>query len=722
VTDGEFKQVLEDLLALIFEASSRQHQYTEMYTDLCQKLMDFVGKQRPDFDSRCCVWAKCQGIFETMVLAAPDIPSDIPEDEYVDRKAKRKEKMVGIVKFGGDLVSRGLVPSDGVMLWLQTLLSEKRQELHDADQGGEEPHDKDVEQREVQLELLCAVLAGMGSSMDDDGQALTRQNRLVIEDVFNQLEQLSMDTANLSLRIRCLIRDILDLRMAQWKEKEYKTKPGMLIRRESDDPEVNSYLREDAPEFVPGSNAAWTSDRVGAQQAWLDPALLASLQAVEHHLEVIDDRGAKMQRLARLIKFYRLIQEQQLVIVANSSNVSRILDLIDQSFSDISCHALEMSCTEQQRRSSLRGFELGEVSVLVMASEVSTRRDFDISAPTTVLVNFDFPMTLQLYLYRLFKRTNSNTHVYTFFTPHFDVRHTVSLAIAMQAAAQKIPDALRKLKDQLVAEGGSSSSTGGKGRDRNHERDRELRGGDRNHERDRDRDRDRDRERDRERDRDRDRDRDDSGHKGAGRHDRARATRAGSWRSDVTEVRSERSEVRGDRSERGDRGDRCDRGDRGERAERGERGDRGERAERGDRGERAEFDDGRGDKGCDLSSRSDRESAREGGGGRREARAARPELTSEDAFSERPGASAGQSRATPGSRPLRGTPSGAAGGRRRESGGEGDRHADAPLSRAESRTERAPWFDEGQEEAKRSAPSRGNRRRRVNEERQGNPS
>merc|ERR1719206_1022453 len=95
-------------------------------------------------------------------------------------------------------------------------------------------------------------------------------------------------------------------------------------------------------------------------------------------------------------------------------------------------------------------------------------------------------MTLQLYLYRLYKRSQSNTHVYTFFTPHSDVRHTVPLAIAMQAAAQKIPDALRKLKDQLVAEGSSSSSAGGKGRDRNHERDRELRGSDRNHERDRD--------------------------------------------------------------------------------------------------------------------------------------------------------------------------------------------------------------------------------------------
>ena len=32
---------------------------------------------------------------------------------------------VGMVKFGGDLVGRGLVPAEGVMMWIHTLLSEK---------------------------------------------------------------------------------------------------------------------------------------------------------------------------------------------------------------------------------------------------------------------------------------------------------------------------------------------------------------------------------------------------------------------------------------------------------------------------------------------------------------------------------------------------------------------------------------------------------------------
>jgi len=467
VSTDEFRNVLEELLALIFEASSRQHQYTEMYTDLCQKLLDYIAKGRPELDSKACVWGKCQNIFKTMVLTAPELPADLPEDEYMDRKAKHKEKMVGIVKFGADLVSRGLVPCDGVMSWIHTLLSEKTQEVQagsaevDGGREGEEgQQDKDLEQREVQLELLCAILAGMGSSMTD-AATMSEEQRAVFEEVFMQLEQLSMDQGSLSLRIRCLIRDVLDLRMAQWKEKEGKLKPGKLQTRED---EETSNLNGDAPEFCPGKGS-WTSQRMGEQGRWLDPQLLASLQAVEHHVEVIKDTEAKLERLKGLIKLYHLIQEQQLVVVVNASNQRRVLELVAASFSEVSYQVLDFTTPEQVRRKAIKSFELGETAILVMASEVSTRRDFDISKPARVLVNFDFPMTLQLYLYRIFKRADKDTHVYTFFTPNHDARHCMSLLLAMEGAGQKVPESLKKLKDQLAAE--SASDKGGKGsRDR----------------------------------------------------------------------------------------------------------------------------------------------------------------------------------------------------------------------------------------------------------------
>lgn len=205
-----------------------------------------------------------------------------------------------------------------------------------------------------------------------------------------------------------------------------------------------------------------TSD---SARGWLDPSLLASLQAVEHHLEVIDDKDQKVSRLKALIQLYHLIQEQQIVIVANSGNVKRVLDLVAESFQDVDVKSLDQYVPEATRKRTVKGFETGETAILVMASEVSTRRDFDLSKAASVLVNFDFPMTLQLYLYRIYKKADSSTHVYTFFSPQFDVRHTSSVVAAMEGAKQKVPPALQKLKDAIKPETPSSGgrTPGGKG-------------------------------------------------------------------------------------------------------------------------------------------------------------------------------------------------------------------------------------------------------------------
>eukprot|EP00435_Cladocopium_sp_Y103_P047999 s549_g14.t1 len=430
--DTEFSKILEELLSMIFDACSRQHQYTEMYADLCQKLLDHVAKQRPNLDGRACVWSRCQHIFQTSVLKPPEIPADLPEDEYMDRKAKIKEKMVGMVKFGGDLVGRGLVPAEGVMTWIHTLLSEKTQTEEISDENGSTA-EKDVEKREIQ-------------------------------NVFEQLERLAKDAKHLSLRIRCLIRDVLDLRIAEWKEKAGKLKPTALQRQKEEIERVETNLRSEAPEFVPGSGLSgagkpWTSDRLLEGKPWMDPQLLASLQMVDHHLEVIEDRDAKLQRLKALVQVYHLIQEKQIVVVANTINLRRILDMISHSFGGTDYRCLDQNTPEHIRTQSLRSFEIGQASMLLMTTDVCARRDFDFGRAAPVLINFDFPMTLQLYLYRIQKRTDSETHVYTFFSPH-DVRHAASLVMVLEGARQKVPDALKKMKEQVKADPGKNPKEG----------------------------------------------------------------------------------------------------------------------------------------------------------------------------------------------------------------------------------------------------------------------
>lgn len=463
-----YKQVIDDMLSIVFEAASRQHQYTEMYTELCRKLLDYVVQQQPDFDSTSSVWEKCQKIFLSMVLTPVQIPDDLDEDEKMDRKMKHKHMMVGTVKFGGDLVGHGLVPCDGVMRWIHALLSDKQflqediageRKASTADEMGEEVDDqlkeKDREQRETQLECTLAILASMGPSLSDSN-TWNEENRSMMEDVFSQLEQMSMDSSSLSLRIRCLIRDILDLRIANWKEKEGVMKPQRLESRdkkEEDEQEEDNRdagsLRSSAPEFVPGgvSKSNWFADKMDQGKQWLDPQLLGSLTAVEHHVEVIEDKDTKVARLKSLVQLYHLINGQQIVIVANSSNIRRVIELFEESFKEVPHSALDFNTSEVVRKKSIVGFERGEIAILIMASEVSTRRDFEIGKAAPVLVNFDFPVTLQLYLYRIYKRADQSTHVYTFFSPQFDIRHTSQLIAAMELAKQKVPPALQKLKD-----------------------------------------------------------------------------------------------------------------------------------------------------------------------------------------------------------------------------------------------------------------------------------
>lgn len=147
------------------------------------------------------------------------------------------------------------------------------------------------------------------------------------------------------------------------------------------------------------------------------------------------------------------------VVVANTINLRRILDMVSHSFGGTDYRCLDQNTPEHIRTQSLRSFEIGQTAMLLMTTDVCARREFDFGRAAPVLINFDFPMTLQLYLYRIQKRTDSDTHVYTFFSPH-DVRHAASLVMVLEGARQKVPDALKKMKEQVKADPGKNPKEG----------------------------------------------------------------------------------------------------------------------------------------------------------------------------------------------------------------------------------------------------------------------
>ena len=53
-------------------------------------------------------------------------------------------------------------------------------------------------------------------------------------------------------------------------------------------------------------------------------------------------------------------------------------------------HASTHECQE-----AIEGFETGNTFALLLASDVATRHDFELKKKAAVLVNFDFPPTIQ---------------------------------------------------------------------------------------------------------------------------------------------------------------------------------------------------------------------------------------------------------------------------------------------------------------------------------------
>mmetsp|Transcript_10281 Transcript_10281/g.22994 ORF Transcript_10281/g.22994 Transcript_10281/m.22994 type:complete len:673 (+) Transcript_10281:159-2177(+) len=422
-------EVVDDIVALIFEAASRQHQYIDMYTDLCRRIQDRVARISPETDVKRTFWTKCQASFQSQCLHPPVIPAGLDDDEAADRRTKHKHKMVGVVKLGGELVGKGLVPAAGVLNWIHELLTMGTGEQSAA---GSEMH----------LEAACAMLGVMGPSLSDSSKWCAHELKTVTE-VFNDLETMSKDAANYSLRIRCLMRDTLELRLAEWKQRANlaTAKPTVLTARDEFD-------KMD----VAGRRGNGTVDD------WIDPEFIATFAKLDHHVELLETKEDKNNRARKLITLNAVLGSKSVMVIVNSANLRGFVSLFQEHFADVEVSTLEFGHDESERRTSIDAFESGASRVFIVAGEVCTRREFDFSVAPQVLINFDFPATVQLFVYRMHKRAEGGTALYTFLCPASDAKHTIQLCNVLEAVRHKIPDGLLALRDKQLVKNGKLRS------------------------------------------------------------------------------------------------------------------------------------------------------------------------------------------------------------------------------------------------------------------------
>jgi len=439
-------QVCENVVTMVYDAASRLHKYIGVYGQLVEKLAARSAEAADGVDWGDVVWQHYERVLVSLEQPLEQqIPNlqDLPKDEQEDRLAKHKQKTVGALKFGGELVARQLVRLNALLEWL---VDTTDREIARATRTKEREEDEDRSpspdgEGGESLEAVCAVLTALGDRIDD---LTTPSEARVVADLFKKLENLAL-TTRVSKRMCCLLNDLLDMRAGT--ERLEADMPQTLVKREKKKDQVPS---------------------------WCEPALWWQFKAVDHTLEVTDSREEKVARLRHLVQMAVMKNKtSQMVIVLASASLKRArggLDDVAESLG-FTIGVLEYSMTDEDRLATIDAFTKGHTRILFITADVATRRGYDFKTPDTLqmLVNFDYAASTQLYLFRIYKRTvrhedpdsraraeiqrtmsgqeEERVKVLTFFESGYDLKHASALRLLLETAEAPVPARLIELAE-----------------------------------------------------------------------------------------------------------------------------------------------------------------------------------------------------------------------------------------------------------------------------------
>ncbi|XP_015588285.1 eukaryotic translation initiation factor 4 gamma 2 isoform X2 [Cephus cinctus] len=216
-----------------------------MYAQLCKRLSDEAPNfepQKPTVEGQkgqstftLLLLSKCRVEFENRSRASEafDNKDDLsPEDE--ERRQLAKRKMLGNIKFIGELGKLEIVSEPILHRCIQQLLLEKKRGGSRGDMAED-------------IECLCQIMRTCGRILDSDkGSCLMSQ-------YFDRMNFLA-ESNDLPLRIRFMLRDVIELRRDGWVPRKATSTEGPMpinqIRNDNDDssrggPPYHRTARED---------------------------------------------------------------------------------------------------------------------------------------------------------------------------------------------------------------------------------------------------------------------------------------------------------------------------------------------------------------------------------------------------------------------------------------------------------------------------------------------
>lgn len=201
-----------------------------MYAQLCKRLSDeasnfeprkpIVEGQKIQSTFNLLLLNKCKDEFENRSKASEAFENHdelSPEEE--ERRQVAKRKMLGNIKFIGELGKLGIVPEAILHLCIRQLLEKKTRGRY----RGYTAED---------IECLCQIMRTCGRILDSDN------GRGLMDQYFTRMNILA-ESRDFPLRIKFMLRDVIELRRDGWIPRKATSTEGPMpinqIRNDNDD-------------------------------------------------------------------------------------------------------------------------------------------------------------------------------------------------------------------------------------------------------------------------------------------------------------------------------------------------------------------------------------------------------------------------------------------------------------------------------------------------------
>ncbi|ALC42343.1 NAT1, partial [Drosophila busckii] len=196
--------ILNGVILLIFDKALDEPKYSSMYAQLCKRLSEEAPSFEQDPNNSCTflrlLIAVCRDKFNNRLKRDEAHDNRPPPENEADEEERRhlaKQRMLGNVKFIGELNKLDMLSKNVLHACIMELLDKKKKRTAGAQEMCED------------MECLAQLLKTCGKNLDSE------QGKELMNQYFETLERRSKST-EYPPRIRFMLKDVIELRQNTW--------------------------------------------------------------------------------------------------------------------------------------------------------------------------------------------------------------------------------------------------------------------------------------------------------------------------------------------------------------------------------------------------------------------------------------------------------------------------------------------------------------------------